>query len=61
LKWQTGYTAVLWARQRMREANARRCRQISVALARRFLVDWWRIRTGRTTCAQLGLIMPGHG
>ena len=55
LKWQPNYTAAVWARERMRDANATRCKQLSVALARRFLVDWWRVRTGRTTCAELGL------
>ena len=61
LKWQPGYAAVRWARERMREANPTRCKQLSVALARRFLVDWWRIRTGRTTCAALGLTFKPAG
>lgn len=55
-KFQPGYHAVLWARERLQSANSSRAKQIAVALARRFLVDWWRIRTGRTTCAELGLI-----
>lgn len=55
LRWQPSYHAVLWAKERMREANAHRIKQLSVALARRFLVDWWRIRTGRTTAQALGL------
>jgi hypothetical protein len=28
-----------------------------VALARGFGVDWWRLRTGQTTPAKLGLVM----
>jgi transposase len=61
LKWQPNYVAAIWARERMREANAKRCKQLSVALARRFLVDWWRVRTGRTTCAELGLTFKQAG
>lgn len=38
-----------------RDAHAGRAKQIAVALARRFLVDWWRVRTGRASCAELGL------
>lgn len=55
-KFQPGYHAVLWARERLAGANTSRAKQIAVALARRFLVDWWRIRTGQATCAQLGLV-----
>jgi transposase len=55
LRWQGDYHAVLWAKERMRTANSHRIKQLSVALARRFLVDWWRIRTGRTTAQALGL------
>jgi len=32
-------------------------KKLCVALARQFIVDWWRIRTGRTTPAKLGLQM----
>jgi len=56
LKFQPNYRAVLWARERLRTANASRAKQICVALARRFLVDWWRIRTDQASCAQLGLL-----
>ena len=38
----------------MRDANASRVKQISVALSRRVFVDWWRVRTGRITAAELG-------
>jgi len=39
-----------------RSSGARR-KQIIVALARQFAVDWWRIRTGRTTPEALGLAL----
>jgi transposase len=39
-----------------RNTGARR-KQIIVALARQFAVDWWRIRTGRTTPEALGLAL----
>ena len=55
LKFQPDYRGVVWAREKLREANTSRGKQIAVALARRFLVDWWRVRTGRATCAELGL------
>jgi len=53
-KFQPDYKGVVWARAHLIGANASRAKQIAVALARRFLVDWWRIRTGRVTAAQLG-------
>jgi len=54
LKFQPNYRGVLWAREKLRDANTSRAKQISVALARRFFVDWWRVRTGRITAAELG-------
>ena len=30
---------------------------LAVGLARQFIVDWWRIRTGKTTPEKLGLQM----
>ena len=54
LKFQPNYRGVLWARDKLRDANQSRAKQISVALARRFFVDWWRVRTGRITAAELG-------
>lgn len=56
LKFQREYRGVIWAREKLRGANKSRAKQIAVALARRFLVDWWRVRTGRATCAELGLV-----
>jgi transposase len=61
LKFQPHYQAVLWARDKMRDANHSRMKQISVALARRFFVDWWRIRTGRITAEQLGFVFKSAG
>lgn len=55
-KFQPDYRGVVWAREKLRDANTHRAKQIAVALARRFLVDWWRVRTGRITCAELGLV-----
>jgi transposase len=53
-KFQPNYKGVVWARGQLVGANPSRAKQIAVALARRFLVDWWRIRTGRATAAELG-------
>ena len=55
LKFQPNYRGVVWAREKLRDAHPGRAKQIAVALARRFLIDWWRVRTGRCTCAELGL------
>jgi transposase len=54
LKFQPNYRGVLWAREKLRDANSHRAKQISVALARRFFVDWWRVRTGRVKPEDLG-------
>lgn len=58
LKFQPTYRGTIWARDKLRDAHAGRAKQIAVALARRFLVDWWRVRTGRATCEDLGLRFP---
>ena len=34
-----------------------RKKQLIVALARGFGVDWWRVRTGQTTLQKLGLVL----
>lgn len=39
---------------RLRNAPKGRRKQIAVAVAREFCVDWWRIRTGRCTAGDLG-------
>lgn len=56
LKFQPNYRGVIWARDKLRDAGPGRRKQIAVALARRFFVDWWRVRTGRITAAELGLV-----
>jgi transposase len=56
LKFQPNYRGVVWAREKLRDANTHRAKQISVALARRFFVDWWRVRTGRITATELGFV-----
>lgn len=53
-KFQRDYRGVVWAREKLLTANGSRAKQIAVALARRFLVDWWRVRTGRVSATELG-------
>lgn len=55
-KFQPNYRGVIWAREKLRDANKSRLKQINIALARRFFVDWWRIRTGRVKAEDLGFI-----
>ena len=43
--------------QAKRKGDASSRKKLCVGLARQFIVDWWRIRTGRTTPAKLGLQM----
>ena len=54
-KYQPAYQAVKWAAARLPGANASRRKQLLVAVARRFLVDWWRLRTGQASFESLGL------
>jgi len=60
-RFQPEYHAVKRHRAAFDEARARGAKalrkKLNVALARQFLVDWWRVRTGRTTAAALGLQM----
>lgn len=54
LEWQPDYTPL----KRLREAKGRRARKRAVvAVARQLAVDLWRLRTGRCTAEQLGLVM----
>lgn len=55
LRHQPDYHVIVWARRKMAGANSSRIKQIALAVARRFLVDWWKVRTGQTTFAALGL------
>ncbi len=61
LRYQPDYQAVLWVRERLRDANKTRIKQLMVALARRFLVDWWRVRTGRARWEELGMVFAARG
>jgi transposase len=58
---QPDYKALKQRRPALDEAKARNNKsarkKICVGLARQFIVDWWRIRTGRTTPDKLGLQM----
>jgi transposase len=60
-QFQPGYTAVQQRCAAIAEAKARNNKaakkKLAVGLARQFVVDWWRIRTGKTTPEKLGLQM----
>ena len=60
-RFQPEYRAVKNRRGALDEAKARNNKaakkKLGVGLARQFIVDWWRIRTGRTTPEKLGLQM----
>jgi transposase len=57
VRFQPDYRGVQRFKKRALEGtrSRRRVRQWIVALAREFLIDWWRVRTGRTTTEKLGL------
>ena len=59
MRWNPGYRAVAKWRARMEDPGTARAarRKAAVAIARQFIVDWWRIRTGRATPQELGLEM----
>lgn len=60
-QFQPGYHAVTQRQGAFETAkkkkNSAAKKQLTVALARHFIVDWWRIKTGRTTPQKLGLQM----
>lgn len=60
-QFQPEYKAVKQRRAALDEAKTRNNKsarkKLGVGLARQFIVDWWRIRTGKTTPAKLGLQM----
>jgi transposase len=60
-KFQPDYHAVKSRGQALdtakRKADKATRKKLLVGLARQFIVDWWRIRTGRTTPEKLGLQM----
>lgn len=58
--FQPDYRVMIKWRRRIAQGpplTKARKKKIAVAIARQFLVDWWRIRTGRTTPKALGLQM----
>jgi len=59
LRYQPGYLRLKKWQQEMKAANGKipagRKKKMVVAIARRFMIDLWRIKTGRSTCEQLGL------
>lgn len=61
LVFQPDYSAVKSRRAALdtarRKADKATRKKLLVGLARQFIVDWWRIRTGRTTADRLGLQM----
>lgn len=60
-KFQPDYHAIKVRRaaidQAKRKGDKATRKKLCVGLARQFVVDWWRIRTGRTTAKKLGLQM----
>ncbi len=60
-QFQPNYKAVASRRAALdtakRKGDKAARKKLCVGLGRQFIVDWWRIRTGRTTPAKLGLQM----
>jgi transposase len=56
LRFQPNYRLVRKWREALCQGGPARRKQIIVAMARQFTVDWWRLRTGRTTAEKLGLV-----
>jgi transposase len=59
IQWNPDYRGIVKWRDKLLEAKLTKAskKKIVVAIARQFAVDWWRIRTGKTTPDQLGLVM----
>lgn len=59
MRWNRGYRGIQkWRAQLDNPKTTKgRRKQIIVAIARQFAVDWWRIRTGRCDPSDLGLAM----
>jgi len=59
LQWNRGYRGIVKWRVKLLEAQLTKSskKKIVVAIARQFAVDWWKLRTGRITAEELGLIM----
>ena len=59
-QFQDEYKAILYWKDRIADGPAMtkaRKKKIAVAIARQFLVDWWRIQTGKMTPEEVGLKM----
>lgn len=59
MQWNSGYRGIVKWREKLLESKLTKSskKKIVVAIARQFAVDWWKLRTGRTTAEELGLIM----
>lgn len=59
MKWNSGYKGLDKWREELLSSRlaAGRKKKIVVAIARQLAVDWWKVRTGRTTPEALGLEM----
>jgi transposase len=57
LRYQPDYHLCKKLAPRMQGASGSRRKQLVVALARGFAVDWWRLQTQQTTPQKLGLLM----
>lgn len=58
MQWNPDYRGLVKWRSRLEAAanNKSTKKKIVIAIAREFAVDWWRVRTGRTTLENLGLV-----
>jgi len=59
LKFQPDYGPISQWREQLQGGNTARKKKAAVAVARRLLIDLWRIRTGRIRPEELGFRMVG--
>jgi transposase len=57
VRFQPNYGPIVQWREALCSANKALKKKAAVAVARRLLVDIWKIRTGRTTAQALGLVL----
>lgn len=57
VRFQPNYRPIVQWREALCSANKALKKKAAVAVARRLLVDIWKIRTGRTTAQALGLVL----
>jgi hypothetical protein len=58
--FQPEYKAILYWKKRMASGptlSAARKKKVAVAIARQFIIDWWRIQIGRMQPEEVGLKM----